>query len=404
MAPVTERHRESKEVDGMDGENRHLVLAVTSETTARAFLSGLVDTFVADGWQVSVVTNASESLNSWARTHGAAVHSVPFARSMAPFQDLKVLIKLTAWMRRQNPAAVVSATPKAGLIATTSARIARVPVRLYQVWGLRLETVSGWQRRLLHLLERTAVSSATHVLANSRSLAAELVALGIAREGVVKVLGEGSSHGVDTGRFSPDCEASLDAETQEFLDKTPGDMTVTYVGRLHPDKGINTLVRAALSCLEQGVRVRLLMVGRQDGWDASDLPVEMTDLVYFAGPVPDPRAYILAADALSLPTRREGFPNVVLEAAALGVPTVTTRATGAVDSVVDGETGYLVAVDDPDELADRLVQMSRDRAELSRMGHVARQRVLRHFRKEYVEKLQRDFLRQAVAGGCTGKS
>lgn len=380
----------------MGDDSPRVVLAVTSESTAKAFLGGVVDSFVSDGWRVSIVASASEAFSDWAAGHGATAYSLPFARQASPTRDLRALATLTRWLRRQKPVAVVAATPKAGLLGMVSARITRVPVRVYQVWGLRLETVSGWQRKLLYFLEKTAVSSATHVLANSPSLADELVSLGIARPGTVEVLGHGSSHGVDIDRFSPDADVSVDDQTRAFLDRTNADLTVCYVGRLHPDKGINTLIDAARICFDRGVRVRLVMVGRRDGWEPEQLPAGMQELVHFVGPVPDPRAYMLTSDVLCLPTRREGFPNVVLEASALGVPTITTQATGAVDSVVDGETGFLVPVDDSQALAERFEALGAESDEISRLGRAARERVVEHFQDSYIEQLQCQYLREAV--------
>ncbi|HZK04736.1 MAG TPA: glycosyltransferase family 4 protein [Actinomycetaceae bacterium] len=380
------------------GATRTVVLIVTLEITAVNFYTGYVRYLTERGWNVVVIARSAGRLEQWAAGEGATAASIDFARRPAPWPDLKALAATTRLLRHLRPDAVISATPKAGLLGTLSARLAGVPVRIYQLWGLRLETESGLKRTALALTERLAMNSATQCVANSRSLAAAAERLGLAPEGGVTVLGAGSSHGVDVERFSPDGEYSLDEAANRFLTESDAELRLVYVGRLTPDKGIECMLDALEICERRGHRVAALVVGYPDS-AAIMARIERADQarVLLVGPVRDVRPYLKAAGVLCLPTLREGFPNVVLEAAAMGIPAVVSDATGAIDSVVDGVTGKVFPVNDAGRLASALIEFAETPALLRSLGRAARERVEREFRQSHVWRLQADNLEKQAA-------
>lgn len=364
-----------------------IMLVVTAEATAANFLVGFVNYLTDQGNEVAVVANAVDCLPG-AGIKSANLISVAMSRNPDPRRDPLSLARLLGAIRAYRPEILVYATPKASFLAAIAGRLIGVPVRIYNLWGLRLETASGLMYRVLWLFEKIVISVSTAVVANSLSLAGRAEEVGLARPGRIRVLGKGSSHGVDVRRFAPGVDTGgVDPRTQEYLDRTKG-LTVGFVGRLHPDKGVDTVLQAVRICAGRGLRLRLLLIGSDDGLMCTGLPgcaeLVRDGLVHVVGGVPDPRAYYATMDVLVLMSKREGFPNVVLEAAAMGVPAVVSDATGVVDSVVDGETGVIVGLGRADRLADELAALADDPARVLTLGRQARQRVEEHFAQEAV--------------------
>lgn len=367
---------------------KHVVLAVTSELTARTFYSEYPAYLVRRGWKVTLMSQDEGGLAALARELGADIAPIPIARNPSPARDLVALISVWRTLRRLRPDVVVAATPKAGLLVTVAARLARVRSRVYQVWGLRLETSTGWRRTLMGVAERIAAVSSTHVIAVSPSLADRVRELGIARD--VTVLGSGSSHGVDLERFS---RSERGARGTAF--------TVGFVGRLTADKGVAILADAALRVAEFDPTIEFVLVGPvEDNTSeaavrrAADAGASIRRLPYTA----DTRDAYEQFSVVCLPTFREGFPNVVLEAGAMGLPTITTTATGAIDSVVHGVTGLLVPPGDPSALADAIRQLASNPSLCDAMGVNARARVESEFSQRRVFALQEEFLASLVPG------
>jgi glycosyltransferase involved in cell wall biosynthesis len=371
--------------------DKSVCLMVTDEITAVTFLRGYLGFLHRSGWDVSVVASSTGRLEELALAEGVSALNLPMRRNPAPIKDLISLGGAIHILLSVRPEVVVSATPKAGLIGMIAARLTGVPVRIYQIWGLRLETEGGIRRKLFLLLERIAARLATQVVANSESLADEIRRLGISAGPVV--LGSGSSHGVDLNHFSREAKdlAQGDIPDLAALGMRKGEFTVGYVGRVHHDKGVATLLSAVQALSKNGRKVNLLVVGPAE--DASlerELEASCTEnlRIISIGAVADTRPYFLLMDVHCLPTRREGFPNVVLEAASLGVATITTCATGARDSVIQGRTGLIVAVDDTAELAEALERIASDPPFGVALGNAARAHVTQNFAHEKVFALQ----------------
>jgi len=237
---------------------------------------------------------------------------------------------------------VDASTPKAGLLSGVAAWLARVPCRVYTLRGLRLETATGLKRALLWVTEWISCKCAHRVVCVSPSLRARAIGLKLVGDSKAIVLGEGSG-GVDIRRFSPAGRES--AETQSLREKlgiAANALVIGFVGRLVRDKGIRELIEAFQGLNRKQPGLQLLLVGDFEQGDPVEPEIrrfiESSPAMIRPGFVSDTAPYYGLMDVLALPTYREGFPGVPLEAQASGVPVVTTTATGAVDSVVDGET------------------------------------------------------------------
>lgn len=376
-----------------------IVIVVTAETTARHFVTGYADYLASCGYAVTVVASSAASV---VRRWGTPVDwvAVPMERSPHPLRDARSLVRLVRLLRRVRPDAIVYATPKASLLASIAGAVTRVPVRIYELWGLRLETAHGFGRAVLSALERLTSRLSTVILPNSRSLLARYEHLDLPCGTPLQMLGEGSSHGINIERFSADADITrADAETQRWLDEDPSVTVVGFVGRLHPDKGVDTLLDALRACSARGTAVRALIVGRDEGAGLGGATGELAGevSVHLTGSVADPRPYFAAMDILVLPSLREGFPNVVLEAASMGLPSVVSDGTGVVDSVVHGATGLVCPVGDADAFADAISVLASDPARREQYGKAARARVERSFRQDHVWGLYESHLRQSLA-------
>lgn len=379
-------------------DSRRVVLGVTADISL-TLMRGLPQFLHARGWDVHVVCAPGPLLEELRDEPGITVHPLAMAREPSPVADLRALLAWHRLLRRVRPDIISVGTPKAGLLGGLAARMAGVPARVYHLRGLRLETASGLQRRILTVLERVAMRSAHNVVSVSESLRRRTLDLRLVAPARIRVLGAGSSNGVVIPPAVP--TGAERAARREELGLDPHVPVVGFVGRLTRDKGLDVLAAARKLLVQRGVDHQLLVVGGVDenadprilhGLRAAGRPPVET------GHVPDARPLYAAMDLLCLPTLREGFPNVVLEASAAGLPTVTTDATGAVDSVVDGVTGRLTATGDPESLADGLEALLAATPEKrASLGAAARHRVEREFSREHIWSLLDEFLSSTAA-------
>jgi glycosyltransferase involved in cell wall biosynthesis len=331
------------------------------------------------GFQVTLVSSPGELLGRTAAREGVAAIPIPMRRRIAPMADLVSLLRLWRLLRKLKPDLVEFSTPKAGLLGTLAARLCGVPCRIYMLRGLRLETAVGFKRRILLAAERLASASAHIVLCNSNSLRAEAMALGVAPAARLHLLGEGSSNGVDTERFSPG-----PTDVRERLGIAQNAFVVGFVGRLTRDKGLPELVAAFDEILRAEPEARLLLVGWFDAAEDALGPdlracIESHPRIHCTGFVDSTAPYYRAMDVMVLPTWREGFPNVVLEAAATAIPVVTTESTGSRDSVLPEVTGLLIPPGYPEAISEAVLKLLRDPQRRWRMGQAARAWVIEHF-------------------------
>lgn len=349
------------------------------------FLRGQARYMRARGYAVTAITSPGPQAAVFEAEEGAPVVPVAMARELTPLRDLVPLARLVRVLAAIRPAVVHAHTPKGGLLGMLAAALVGVPVRVYHMRGLPLTTASGWRRAILRATERVSCALAHRVYCVSASLREEAIAERLAAPGKLVVVLGGSGNGVDAaGRFAPRPEdADVRRVTREAWAIPDDAPTIAFVGRLVRDKGVPELAAAWQRLRDAYPDAHLVLAGPLEPRDP--VPPAVLDAiradarVRMLGHVSDVRDVYAAADVVALPSHREGFPNVPLEAAAMARPVVTTNATGCRDAVVDGVTGRVVPVGDADALADALAAYLDDPALRARHGAAARARALAQF-------------------------
>lgn len=382
----------------MSSKRSVLLIAVTSPASM-VFFKGQIEYLQRAGFDIAVVCSPG-----WQSSSETRYYPIAMEREISPLSDLISLFQLTKQLLKIKPLMVNAGTPKAGLLVILAAFLAGVPIKIYTCHGLRLETTTGWKKKLLTLTEKITAYCADKIVCVSGSLRQKYVQMNLARENKVIVIGHGSCNGIDLGLFKRNVNCSVD----DFLRKLPAGKSISgdalfigFIGRLTRDKGIYELVAAFESLKSRFPNLYLLLLG---DFEEGDPIMEETcqkiysdDRIINLGWVFDPISYYQLMKILVLPTYREGLPTVLLEAAAMELPVVATYATGCTDVVVEGETGLLVPIGDSDALVHALGLLLQNINLCKSMGKKARERTEELFGQEMVWRNSLQFYTKLLA-------
>ncbi len=311
----------------------------------------------------------------------AKIFPVRIERKISPWRDFLAICQMVRLFRRYRFQLVHSVTPKAGLLAMTSAFLVGVGVRIHTFTGQVWATRTGFSRWLLKNADKWIGWLSTDILVDSASQCRFLLDEGVLVESKSGVLAQGSISGVDTSRFKPDERARTKIRSE--LSIPTGAMVFLYLGRLNRDKGLLDLASAFAGIDDTGVY--LLMVGPDEdriGSQILTLAEGNAKRVYLVGFAAKPEEYLAAADVLCLPSYREGFGNAVIEAAAVGIPAIGSRIYGLVDAIEENESGLLFEVHNVKALRNCMSALCNDKVLRTRLGRQARERVLAQFTSE----------------------
>lgn len=347
-------------------------------------------------WQVHVVTSPDK--DGFLSDLDAKLTTFWIKRKVSVCIDLYTLIELIVFFRREQFLLVHSIMPKTGLLSMMAAWINRVPCRVHTFTGQVWANKRGLSRWALKFFDRLIVSFSTHVIIDSPSQRDFLEAEKIISPGRAIVIEQGSICGVDLTRFHPDAIEREQARSELGIEA--GHVVILYLGRLNRDKGVLDLAQAVRKITAERQGIALLCVGNEEDVSFSQIedicagsPVALHKLPFTKAP----EKYMVAADIFCLPSYREGFGQVIIEAAACGIPSVASRIYGITDAIDDGKTGLLFKPGDASELAQTLLRLIDDPELRNSMGLQAKARVEEKFDRDLITACQVQIYRQALA-------
>ena len=373
---------------------KKIIRSSTVPQSLETFCKGILKE-LSEQYEVIALSSPGEALDIIEKREGVRTIAVPMERHISILKDLKSLFALIRVFRNERPDMVHSITPKAGLLCMMAAWWTRVPVRIHTFTGLVFPTSRGFIKRVLMLTDKLTCACATHIIPEGEGVKKDLIDNKITRK-PLQVLGYGNIRGVDMDYYS----RTHEVEEKAAVLRDSSRFTFLFVGRIVRDKGINELVAAFQRLAVENPYVRLFLVGAyEENLDPVDsLTVEAikkesrivsvgrksgTDLL----------AYYAASDCFVFPSYREGFPNTVLEAGSMGLPSIVTDINGSREIIEDGFNGRVVTPRDTDALYEAMKWMIENPEKRKSMASVSRGHIQMHYEQGYVRRCLHEYYR-----------
>lgn len=349
--------------------------------------------FMSQHFQVKGISSSGTQLQQVAQTEGIETLPVDMARDISLVKDVKALWQLFRLFKKERPEIVHTHTPKAGTLGMMAAWFCRVPVRLHTVAGLPLVEATGFKRTILNVVEKITYACATKVYPNSFGLYKIILQNHFCKPSKLKVIGNGSSNGIDTTYFSPEQISEKQVEKLKAqLGITPIDFVFVFVGRLVKDKGINELVEAFKKVQQKHTQTKLLLVGPVEPEldplaPATEQEIKENPNIITTGFQNDVRLYLAVSNALVFPSYREGFPNVPMQAGAMWLPSIVSNINGCNEIVQHGHNGLIIPPKNTGELEKAMLRLLEE-PELNRqLAGNARKSIVSRFNQQTLWKL-----------------
>jgi glycosyltransferase involved in cell wall biosynthesis len=315
------------------------------------------------------------------------IQGIEISRKINIFKDVCSLVKLIFFFYKEKPLIVHSITPKAGLLSMIAAKITGVPIRMHTFTGLIFPSKNGFLQQILIFMDRLLCSCATHIYPEGQGVKDDLIRYKITKK-ALKIIANGNVNGIDTAFFSKE---SVPFQSKESLSKelklTPKDFVFVFVGRIVGDKGINELV-AAFSTFESE-NVKLLLVGNEEK-DLDPLncntykEIVLNKNIITVGFQSDIRPYLAISDCFVFPSYREGFPNVVIQAGSMELPSIVSDINGCNEIIEEGVNGIIIPVKDQKALFNAMRKLASDRDFYSKLQLNTRKMIMSRYEQHYV--------------------
>ena len=341
-----------------------------------------------NGFEVIGISSAGNALNEVSQEEEIRVIEINMSRKITPIKDFLSVYNLYKLIKKEKPIIVHSHTPKAGVVAMMAAKIANVPIRLHTVAGLPLMEAKGIKRKLLNFVEKVTYACATKVYPNSKGLYDFIVEEELISSIKMKIIANGSSNGIDTSYFDSERiseEQRHELRTKLNIQKT--DFVFVFVGRWVGDKGINELIDAFARIKDSNVK--LLLVGGLES-DLDPLKsetiheIDKNKNIISVGFQKDVRPYFAISHCLVFPSYREGFPNVVLQAGAMGLPSIVSNINGCNEIIQEGINGLIIPSKDRESLYTVMHKIISDEAWRKQLAGNARDIIVSHYEQKLV--------------------
>ncbi|MFM0335514.1 glycosyltransferase family 4 protein [Paraburkholderia fungorum] len=381
---------------------QRICIVSTIATPLRVFMGPHIEALSMLYDVVLVCDGASSEVEGLLGEHVSFV-ACPIQRNISFRKDFQCVLWLHRFIRTGNFAAVHTLMPKSGLLGMLAARLAGTPHRFHSFTGQVWATRTGVMRQVLKAMDKVLSSCASRLLADSASQMEFLIEQGIVSRRRIEVLADGSICGVDVRKFSRNDEARLKVRAE--LGINDSDIVFLFVGRLTVEKGISELLQAFSGIAVRSERLHLVIVGPSEADFERDIEEGRRTTcgrIHRIGFTTRPQEYMSAADVFCLPSYREGFGTVIIEAAAAGLPTIASRIYGITDAIEDGRTGMLHQAKDVKGLEVLMDRLATDTTFRKTLGQAARRRAEELFSKERVVQALLDFYnKEGVGSGKT---
>lgn len=346
--------------------------------------------FMSQYFNVIAVSADKQRLEQVGVKEGVDTFEVALTRKITPLADFQALLKLYRFLKKEKPLIVHSHTPKAGTIGMLAAKLANIPYRLHTVAGLPLMEAQGKKRMLLSFVEKMTYACATAVYPNSFGLKEIIIKESFCNAAKLKVLANGSSNGINTGYFNPELFSDLSKQKLKAeLKIAPDDLVFIFIGRLVGDKGINELIAAFKAITYRYSMAKLLLVGEQEQEldplysDTID-EIKTNPNIISVGFQQDVRPYLSISDCLVFPSYREGFPNVVLQAGAMGLPSIVSDINGCNEIIKDGQNGWIIPAKNSEALFQAMFNFTDDKEMVGLFKSKAREIIVTLYEQKVV--------------------
>ena len=340
-------------------------------------------------YDVTAISGSDDFLLELKQREGVEVFDIEMQRQIAPVEDLKSLWKLYKYFAKEKPLIVHSITPKAGLLTMMAAKMAGVPIRMHTFTGLIFPSRTGLIQKVLINMDKLLCYCATNIYPEGKGVKADLIQYKITKK-PLKILANGNVNGIDKDYFDPELYSSEDKiQLRNELGILENDFVFIFVGRLVRDKGINELIAAFLKLQSNSKKVKLLLVGPFEN-DLDPLNIETIKAIHECNTIitvgfqEDVRPYYAFSDALVFPSYREGFPNVVLQAGAMGLPCIVTNISGCNEIIIEGQNGTIIPVKNESAIFNAMIQLSSDKDYYSVLKSNARKMITSRYEQQVV--------------------
>lgn len=341
-------------------------------------------------YKVIAVSSEKEYLEKVGKKENIAVFNIEMTRQITPVKDLISVYKLYRFFKKQKPFIVHTHTPKAGTVGMIGAKLAGVPNRLHTIAGLPLLEATGIKRILLNFVEKITYSCATKIYPNSFGLNEIIIKQKFCNPDKLKVLGNGSTNGIDTSFFNAEKYAQSETDAlKKTLEILPNDFVFIFVGRLVSDKGINELTEAFKKLNNLFSNTKLLLVGPSekelDPLSSGTLKeIEENKSIISVGYQNDVRPYFAISNALVFPSYREGFPNVVMQAGAMGLPSIVSNINGCNEIIIENQNGIIIPVKNTMAIFDAMKKMVENAAFYNQLKENSSKRIVDNYEQKVV--------------------
>lgn len=326
--------------------------------------------YLSKEFNITAISGEGSELDEILKREGVKIEAVKMRREISLFQDLYSLANLYILFRREKPSVVHSITPKSGLLSMVAAKLARVPVRIHTFTGLIFPSKSGFMNQLLIVMDKVLCRCATNIYPEGNGVRKDLIKYKITNK-PLKVIANGNVNGVDLDYFDPNqITLSQRNHLRRELDIKLEDFVFIFIGRLVKDKGIDELVSAFKNLPSENVK--LLLVGpfesQLDPLRKETLKeIKQNPRIIAVGFQEDVRPYFGIANALSFPSYREGFPNVVMQAGAMDLPSIVTDISGCNEIIENGVNGIIIPSKNISKLQSAMERLVENKGEYKKL-------------------------------------